>query len=799
MASIYLSDDYPPYENENILVEIVESYPLRGQFRFEEHSPFEHDLLPFFRNPGFVGDESVKSCIGVAKLIDCYNPAYPVASRILDENGYFDFGSVDLKKPAIRVEVYQQDDIMMINGGSNGREACCINEGVIIEHPERFPFIWDMSDNTFKVTIQLNPLQENDPNAYPHQENPNYPFHLLIKNHNFCAASHILKEYHRARDGFEILNPQGTTHYPIAIHVDMGNALGQFNQFCPMYFVPTIFPDINLPHDYNLISYMSDSGDIPTQGSFETPRHWYVWDPFIIFHEMGHYFHEDPIYWTMPYEGFRYSYYKWIAISSDEIHSSDVVVEAAADWFSQIMPVIKSNPIWDYQGNQHERYLFLKAEYSSSNNPENLPQGELTYTDSLTVDLEQHSIDDVPQDVFHHPRYSDNISNTFRRVFGAILFLWDLVDENDDLPDGNWNLNWGVRPMDSFQVTPRFIWRFLSDYYEFEGYRGNDLYNVYCDINTYLGNYETFHKAFLNVARMYHMPYGPNTAYNDRYYYPDNFPTKTLQQALDSEEFMPGDTLIIRPGTYTANLVLNEFPVVGSEFLISGDPSVIETTVIKPETTGNMITISNTNARLVGLTLEGENPGYTGGIMIDNSRVLISDCRISDFDIAITGNDANDTTVRNCVFEDNEYGVHFGLNYRNEYEGGIIYRFENTIFNNNQTCVGVPSYPGVFGDIVNCVYANNDYIFGSMNTGNTIRSFKNTIFYNNQNYAFHPATDVTYCNIYRPGEGIYGDPEDCNINEAPLFVNPSSDFHIAWDENQKSPCIECRGSVHSGF
>lgn len=107
-----------------------------------------------------------------------------------------------------------------------------------------------------------------------------------------------------------------------------------------------------------------------------------------------------------------------------------------------------------------------------------------------------------------------------------------------------------------------------------------------------------------------------------------NNPFATIQAALDFSGM--GDTIIVGEGTYIENIEMeNQNNVIASHFILNGDSSVIENTVIDGNGNGNVITMHYTgqSTELVGFTIQN---GYTtdggAGLYCENSFPTISHC-----------------------------------------------------------------------------------------------------------------------------------------------------------------------------
>ncbi|MBN1302664.1 MAG: T9SS type A sorting domain-containing protein [Melioribacteraceae bacterium] len=86
-------------------------------------------------------------------------------------------------------------------------------------------------------------------------------------------------------------------------------------------------------------------------------------------------------------------------------------------------------------------------------------------------------------------------------------------------------------------------------------------------------------------------------------YVPDDF--TSIQVGIDNSN--DGDTIIVRPGIYYENISLIQKNIVlGSNYILSGDETEIENTIIDGNGKGSVITVRNVNSacKLVGFTIQ---------------------------------------------------------------------------------------------------------------------------------------------------------------------------------------------------
>ncbi len=788
------NEGYVYFNDEDFYhVEIINHYPLCGYIEVEEHSPFAQggDGAFFLSEPGYVGNSKTVPAVGIVKLYNFdvdgnglddanFDQYQHIADTNLYNNGFFSFGNVSVGCALVTVELFNEDDILLFN--CQDRCYSTIKQGIKLYHPEVFPQTWNEA-YTIKLTIQINPLSWDDPHAIIEEE---CPLHVLIKDHNFCAANHVYHEFYRAKHVFNMMNTLNPLRDKLAIYVDQGWPIEPKNFYCSSEMLDAKIPNTGLS-GYDAIHLRSQHGDLHPYQSF-MDRQWAEWDSFLLFHEMGHYFHMDPVEWNMQ-EGVCSDPYQKPESHFDQYHSNSAFSEAIAEWFCQLVKAENRSEKYDYVHafhgwNPSYRYLNLCATYNGDSS-------EFKYRSPIYL-FEFYAVDNLLDSVFRHPEYNLLISSNIRYVNTCYHFLWDLYDSVIDSPGGNWENQWGDIPSDNLSIDLPLLWDYLTRTYIGNtepqvGRRGSDMYYFIMNLRKLYKNNDATFRKLNDVSRMYHFPYGPDTGlYGHVHIFPNDFPVgTTLQEAINNPSVYPADTLLIQPGTYVVNSQIKKELTIGSRYLDLGDPSMIETTIlIAEESEDRVVHLQNTEVSLVGLTFSAEDDDCEYAITVDNSDVVLSRCVMTDFLRSIKVNETSHGVFIDCNIKNCETGIDFNASYRSKFS------IENSIFQGNEAAIRGVISSSVDIDIINCVFVDNDRIFSYDAGGNRVNSIKNSIFYENGDYNFNSSTDVAYCNIDLSGGDPYGDPEDCNINEDPLFVDTESDFHLIWDENQKSPCID---------
>ena len=152
-------------------------------------------------------------------------------------------------------------------------------------------------------------------------------------------------------------------------------------------------------------------------------------------------------------------------------------------------------------------------------------------------------------------------------------------------------------------------------------------------------------------------------------YVPDDYPT--IQEAINAAS--PGDTIVVREGTYYENLVVNVSGIVLRSEMGT------EKTIIDGNFTGTVVEISANNVTIEGFTIKG------GGLNAFGLSVISS----------------NNTTIHGNNITNNYYGI------------DLWYSSNNTIYGNNITNNGWS---------IRLYYSSNNEIYGN-NIENSIDYF----------------------------------------------------------------------------
>lgn len=294
-------------------------------------------------------------------------------------------------------------------------------------------------------------------------------------------------------------------------------------------------------------------------------------------------------------------------------------------------------------------------------------------------------------------------------------------------------------------------------------------------------------------------------------------PYATIDRALD--QAIDGDTIMIHPGTHYGNIDFDGKSIVlSSKYLVDGDSTIIEQTIISSNFPGSIVTFESnedSTSKLMGITIVGGTASHGGGIHISNASPTIEKVVIKEstadygggiyidngsphlINVEIIGNSANyggSIFIDDSAFDISHVFIHGNMAYygagiyvnessmdfryvliaQNESfsEGGGIYSTDSDIDLNHVTIADNISFNGG-----GAILAFN----------NSIISIQNSIVWNNspQEFMFSPWESfnylvVSHSNVWMGEDGILTNEnggiewDSTNIHVQPLFCESDS-------------------------
>lgn len=247
---------------------------------------------------------------------------------------------------------------------------------------------------------------------------------------------------------------------------------------------------------------------------------------------------------------------------------------------------------------------------------------------------------------------------------------------------------------------------------------------------------------------------------------PEDF--ETIQEGVSNSE--AGDTVLVRPGTYTENIFIDMWEItLASYYFMTGDESFIAQTFIDGDSAGTAINLSWCNrtnrdqedhVRIIGFTIQNGYGRWGGGGFVGwGAWFDIDHCVVkgnsADVGGAIYLGHGNTVTLTNSVFAGNSAT-----------NGGVIYNEE-----------------GNWITILHCTFYGNS----ATETGDAIVCnvsqpvIVNSIFWDDsENEIEGENCTIRFSNIRGGWEG------EGNLNENPLLLDPDSDDYRLTED---SPCI----------
>jgi|GEM_PF-2094784 len=124
----------------------------------------------------------------------------------------------------------------------------------------------------------------------------------------------------------------------------------------------------------------------------------------------------------------------------------------------------------------------------------------------------------------------------------------------------------------------------------------------------------------------------------------------TIQEAIDANSTLNGNTIQVNAGTYYENVVVNKsVSLVGASKL---------STMIDGQVLGSVVNVTASNVNVTGFTIRNSKYGYSGvGVYRSNGDNVSGNIVKSNYD-GIYFYDSNDSIVSDNDVEGNEYGIH---------------------------------------------------------------------------------------------------------------------------------------------
>ncbi len=288
-------------------------------------------------------------------------------------------------------------------------------------------------------------------------------------------------------------------------------------------------------------------------------------------------------------------------------------------------------------------------------------------------------------------------------------------------------------------------------------------------------------------------------------------PYVSIQAALDFAGM--GDTILVAPGTYIENVELeNQSHVIASYYLLDGDSSHIENTVIDGGGQGQVISmnLAGPNTKLIGFTITN---GYTttggAGLYCVNSFPTISNCIFKENNAGISNPSINGGSISANYSEITMEHVFLYTNYAAG-QGGGVYAEQSRIDASNVLVINnfVYAKGGAFafyestGTLDHITIANNyaEIEGGALFLQESEVTITNSIIWGNhpQQIVFSEFGDQSIVNIHNSIlDGYVTGVETYNngtvnfglfdvFDTDPLFCEPDSgNYYIA----ENSPCV----------
>jgi len=205
---------------------------------------------------------------------------------------------------------------------------------------------------------------------------------------------------------------------------------------------------------------------------------------------------------------------------------------------------------------------------------------------------------------------------------------------------------------------------------------------------------------------------------SNMYYVPDDYPT--IQEAVDAAN--PGDTIIVKSGTYYENVNVNKQLTLRGVDTEGGKP------VVDAGSSGSAITLSADGITLEGFTAANSGSGFfDAGIKVTSNNNIIAENTASNNSYGICLESSSKNAVRDNVANNNQIGILLAFssnnnsittNIANNNNYGIYISdsSSNTIQNNTASYNGPGGYEKFGG--IHLYSASNNFILNNTASSN---------------------------------------------------------------------------------
>ncbi|MDP8237532.1 MAG: right-handed parallel beta-helix repeat-containing protein [Candidatus Hatepunaea meridiana] len=287
---------------------------------------------------------------------------------------------------------------------------------------------------------------------------------------------------------------------------------------------------------------------------------------------------------------------------------------------------------------------------------------------------------------------------------------------------------------------------------------------------------------------------------------PDRY--RTIQEAVNVTR--NGDTVLVHPGIYEENIrIISRIAMIGSLYLITGDESYIDSTVINGDASGSVVLFrdlgEDEGGGLIGFTITNGYADTGGGVYIENSCPELRGCVIRDNSALYSGGglsciEGAYPILIDCIIDHNEILREGGGGIYVDNSGPML---SNCVISNNHSDVeaggGLHNHNGIT-TLINCTITGN-WADGSGGavwcTGEADINMINCLFWDNTMLEIllfdNNHLSISYSNVEGGEERIIA-YENARItwgggsmNADPLFVDfENGDYHL----QAHSPCID---------